>query len=81
MDGFKQDMEKLLNGHISDYDYFSTINDLSGEFGVPVEAAKEMKEYWLTKDDGALSEKTKEFLRRCVGAFALSVKRDGKEGE
>lgn len=81
MDGFKQEIEKMVGGHISDYDYFSVIRDLSGEFGIPIESAKEMKEYWLTKDENSLSETSKSVLRKCAPCFIPFVKIDDTETE
>lgn len=76
MDEFKAMVEERAGGEIPDFLYFNAVKALGEEFGVPLDCMDPIKEYWLTKDPGVLTEKAKEYLLSCKSAFYLIARRE-----
>lgn len=75
------------SGELGRFDYFMAVKQLSDSFGMDPDVAKELNEYWYTKDVAKLSGDASNALLDCVYYFALMAKgkkegdEDGRETE
>ena len=67
----KEKVREKTGQELSEFDYFRVVKQFVYNGELSPRLAKEMKEYWFTKDEKQLSDACREYIKRCLDAFCL----------